>query len=323
MDAHSVDDGLRVGPRVDSRVSQDVDEITAGLSGVQAEIWVAERPSGAAWELLNMDVSGLQLMYGRMAGSFCARAGVHDGSLLVALKLDAGHRWNLQGRPFTEHEITIVGPGTEYTLRTAAPGEWAILRLDALEIEERIMELSDGARAHIRDSLRVWRPRAEALQHLRCGLYRLIQSTATDEKASCMNDLGAALRAEVLDGVAGAMVRCDAPPHGNVTRVVQRAMSYLDAHRGRPVYVSDLCVASACSERALRRAFHAIYDMSPIDFVRTRKLNLVRRALLEGRCKSVTEAAMLHGFFDFGRFAGAYRNLFGELPSMTAERAAH
>jgi AraC family ethanolamine operon transcriptional activator len=51
-------------------------------------------------------------------------------------------------------------------------------------------------------------------------------------------------------------------------------------------------------------------------------MNVVRRALslADPTAKTVTEIANDHGFAELGRFAGAYRNLFGEAPSMTLRR---
>ena len=40
--------------RVQTHAFSDVDDVAAALSDVQARMWVADRPSGAAWELLEV-----------------------------------------------------------------------------------------------------------------------------------------------------------------------------------------------------------------------------------------------------------------------------
>ena len=59
--------------------------------------------------------------------------------------------------------------------------------------------------------------------------------------------------------------------------------------------------------------------MSPGQYERLRRLNLVRTALrrADPETASVTEIAKQHGFSELGRFAVAYRLLFGEAPSIT------
>ena len=63
--------------------------------------------------------------------------------------------------------------------------------------------------------------------------------------------------------------------------------------------------------------------MTPLQFLRLRRLHAVRRELLVAhRDKDVTvnEIAFAHGFYELGRFAGYYKQEFGELPSATLQR---
>jgi len=52
-------------------------------------------------------------------------------------------------------------------------------------------------------------------------------------------------------------------------------------------------------------------------------MHLTRRALLlaDPTAATVTEIATAHAFWELGRFAVAYRALFGESPSVTLRRA--
>ena len=55
------------------------------------------------------------------------------------------------------------------------------------------------------------------------------------------------------------------------------------------------------------------------------RLQGVRRALRNQRAKdtTVTSVATGYGFYELGRFAGAYKELFGEVPSETLRGAAN
>jgi AraC-like DNA-binding protein len=59
--------------------------------------------------------------------------------------------------------------------------------------------------------------------------------------------------------------------------------------------------------------------MSPKRYLLLRRMHLARRALRDGAptATTVTEIATRYGFWQFGRFAGQYRSLYGELPSVT------
>ena len=83
-----------------------------------------------------------------------------------------------------------------------------------------------------------------------------------------------------------------------------------------------LCAAIGVPERTLRICCEEFLGRSPLDYARMRRLNLARAALSKADhgIASVAKIARVHGFSEPGRFAVAYRALFGESPSATLMR---
>ena len=87
--------------------------------------------------------------------------------------------------------------------------------------------------------------------------------------------------------------------------------------------ISDLARQNGVPERTLRTAFQRCYGFSPVEYLRIHRLHRARQRL-RASCPdetTVTEIGFGQGFWDLGRFAGAYRQLFGELPSETLRKS--
>jgi transcriptional regulator GlxA family with amidase domain len=73
------------------------------------------------------------------------------------------------------------------------------------------------------------------------------------------------------------------------------------------------------SGRMLRSACQQQLGVSPNHYVMLRRMRSARRALLKADPETtrVTDIATEHGFWELGRFAVNYRQVFGESPSAT------
>jgi AraC-like DNA-binding protein len=104
--------------------------------------------------------------------------------------------------------------------------------------------------------------------------------------------------------------------------IIGRFEEFLEANFDRPLYLTEICAAIGVAERTLRAACEEHLGMGPIRFLSLRRMHLVRRALRQAdpSTVTVTRLATDHGFWELGRFAVAYRVLFGESPSESLRR---
>jgi len=135
------------------------------------------------------------------------------------------------------------------------------------------------------------------------------------------------LRRALLDGVLTALAQAggDGPLRQgflNAARIIRLSEDYLDGGARPGVRIDELCHALSISRRTLYRAFHDLLDVSPKAYLRLKNLSAARGRLLEAadRPTTVTQVALDHGFWELGRFSGAYRTMFGETPSETLRR---
>ena len=101
--------------------------------------------------------------------------------------------------------------------------------------------------------------------------------------------------------------------------IVERVDAFLRENLGELVTIAELSRVAGVSERTLRAAFHDVVGVSPKQHVIRQRLQAARAALraAEPGTTTVTDVAMSYGFLELGRFAGRYRDTFGEAPSRT------
>ncbi|WP_037078427.1 helix-turn-helix domain-containing protein [Neorhizobium vignae] len=117
------------------------------------------------------------------------------------------------------------------------------------------------------------------------------------------------------------------PEHGDFARetratIVRRAEAWLDNEPPETVHVVDLCRALGLPLRSVQRAFHETLGIGPAHYLMRYRLHAVRRTLLQcdPAATKVSDVALDHGFWELGRFAGIYRQTYGERPSETLRR---
>jgi AraC-like DNA-binding protein len=102
-------------------------------------------------------------------------------------------------------------------------------------------------------------------------------------------------------------------------RPVKRALDAMHAEPWRQFSAADLAAIAGVGVRVLQEAFRQHLGMSPLAYLRRLRLDGVRAELIRADPweVNVSEVAYRWGFTHLGRFAGAYRARFGELPSHT------
>ena len=101
--------------------------------------------------------------------------------------------------------------------------------------------------------------------------------------------------------------------------IMRRFRQLLETYRDDILFLPQICEMIGVSERTLRRCCQEQIGMGPMRFLLLRRMHLVRRALRQAdpATETVTSIATRFGFWELGRFAGSYRDLFAEPPSAT------
>ena len=134
-------------------------------------------------------------------------------------------------------------------------------------------------------------------------------------------EVARALEQELIYALVTCLVRGEvvgkAPAQRRHARIMTRFAELLTSDPASPMPMPELCRALGVSERGFRMCCVEFLGMSPNLYLRLRRLHAARAELryADPETSCVAEIARRHGFSQVGRFATAYRRLFGEKPS--------
>ena len=252
------------------------------------------------------------------SGTIAEGATRDDGTNLFYL--NAGHCL-ANGHLLVPGAIFVLPPGAEFLLSAEGGQEWAsvflphdVARSIGLDLDARsarVLELGATGRhvASLVERIVTSATRAPAVLSERASLVSLTEDLVT----TC-----ASLREEERVAALPRRGRRAQVDLGTFRLALDRIADASDL----AVTLQDLVEATGLPERTLRATFQKFVGVSPRRYLQIQRLHRARGMLSDRdrTPKTVTEVATTLGLWDFGRFAGRYRDLFGESPSHTLRR---
>jgi AraC-like DNA-binding protein len=242
---------------------------------------------------------------------------------LVQFPLSGSFDLEIDGREFSIQtgSAAVISP-LQRVRRSGHPGRTLVFRLPV-----------DLVRSHV--EARTGRVRRSPLVfHTRIGdaaellSYALLVVEAIDRGAAKSgNDVAAVLEEGFTSLLLGLQ------PHNQSGMLfrsrmtsrwgrMQAVVEHIDAHLGRRLTVAQLARVARCSVRSLQSMFIEFFGMSPMEYVRGRRLSLARNLLQQASPGvGVSEIGNRVGLTHGPRFAAMYRARYGESPSATFRHA--
>lgn len=105
--------------------------------------------------------------------------------------------------------------------------------------------------------------------------------------------------------------------------IVNRVRDLTLTSYGYPLTIGELCTTLRISRRTLNHAFARVLGITPVAYMRNLRLHRVRAELQSSpyQISTIANIASKWGFWHMSLFSRYYRELFGECPNETLERA--
>ena len=274
-------------------------------------------PFGARLGIFDTGICGVQFTWNRE--ETVARATAHEDRFYLLIGPAEPRPWTCLGAPMGPWSVGLYPGGSSNVIRMPSDLELVMLSIepDAIRRAADDLALDDLKLATSAPAILPAAPLPVAsIRRFLRHFPRMLHNTPAD---------GSQLKFWMDRTLPRLTARLLAAEHSSATddrissrlRILNRVEGFLEANTDAPIYIADLCVAAGVSERTLVNVFQQCFGLSPIRYLRVRRLHQVRRALRtsDPGTTSVSEIASLFGFWHFGRFAADFKTLFGQTPS--------
>jgi len=306
------------------RTFNDPDEYEASIRGARTEFTITGRGRFNA-KLIRIDLHRLWM---QQYSDNLARVGHFaniDGRAVISFRTIPGPSLRTGGIDVGQSNIILRRGAQSYFQRSEGPVCFGAMSLPVEEMTAVGSTIVGYEMTLPRDAMTVT-PRPAALKKLRqlyAATVRLAEhAPEVIAHPEAARGLEQALIGTIADCLVVKELKDDRLARRHHASIIRRFRAAVEEKPDQALFIPELCTAIGVSQRTLRVCCQEQLGMSPKRYLLTRRMHMTRRALRESSTieTTVTEIATRFGFWQFGRFAGEYKVLFGESPSVTLAR---
>jgi AraC family ethanolamine operon transcriptional activator len=285
------------------------------------------KPGCGNWRIARQALGRIVMQSGATGGATVSDGIAQPGSFVFLLQgFDPARPVFLNGRVIAGNDVAVLPPGKPFALACRGPHRWMSLSVPPEALKEAGFSPAQLHQLEMTPSpVDAPSPARRQLAAAVIDAIDLVRSNPVSSRVDRFSDV----ERDLLANLFAALGSGDSPTHAiscksscNLDRINLRALAFIRSRHDLDLNVEHLCRAIGVAERSLLRAFHRFFGIGPTRYLKLRRLNQVHRALQACECTETTVTGVMTtcGVTEFGRFAGAYRALFGEAPSETLRR---
>jgi len=306
------------------RITPGYDELGDLFAGADIEFIRLSGDTVGSAEIVTVELPGLGFETGRWSWANLTRGSSSHRHTVFEMVLEPHDTFYHHVRA-TPGAVYAHGPNSEILDTSPPQTEFVVVSIETEQLEGSAEILDSGEVSVTSGAMSVYSGEAAArFQRLALSLVAAARSAGS---AGIPPAVAHRLRDDLIVAALGMMDRSESPAETTLARhlsaleIVTACDDYASARRYRGITSLDLSRVAGYSERRVRAAFKEITGVSPMRFIQSRALHEVRRDLLTVAVPTVTDAALIWGFTELGRFSRKYWSQFGELPSETLKTA--
>ncbi|WP_175716708.1 helix-turn-helix domain-containing protein [Burkholderia anthina] len=228
----------------------------------------------------------------------------------------------IQGRTVEQSSLLTLRGGEEFVAHLPCNTEVLAFTIDrSLTTDHELDELANLPDRLLKQPVHPITPLR--YRNALAGLERVLVQALDSDSLMTRDAFDERMLAHSIVGILLDLVQSDEsragvrPPASTQSYIVSRSQEIARESDVVPTVI-DLCDHLRISRRTLQYSFQNVVGTTPMAYLRTIRLNAVRRFLMTTpETIRIGDAAAQFGFYHFGRFSAYYQQHFHELPSQT------
>jgi AraC family ethanolamine operon transcriptional activator len=299
----------------------DFDDFVSNVRDVDSSMML-HNVTRHSWKIAQVILPTIELQVGHLGSGNIIEGQSWQNGYLIYLPINQRCSYLVNGEFLDKFSFMVLEPGSEFCLSSQAQHDWCSIFVPSNKL------IHGGAREKTRT--RITTPSAQLAKQF-LNLMQSIMNTASNYSkfesspaAKYATEKMLEVATLIIEQPQTAKLEQKGRPKFSRQEIIIRSQDFLKKSYGRPVLISEWAVTVQVSERTLRNVFKDYFQISPHRYLQIRQAHQVYRALRAAEAEEVlvSDVLLLHGVFDFGRFASLYQQMFGELPSKTLAKKA-
>jgi AraC-like DNA-binding protein len=297
------------------------DDYRAGIAGASLDLVLTGHGDFKA-RLTWVRLADLHLYRGQENVQRIAYVSLESARTFVSFPMTAplSSVWN--GVELKDGDIVLHSRGERAHQWTKGPSQWALVSFPPGQLPHYCKMLAELDLIE-RPVGRIVRPATRAAVQLRRLHSRACRLAETKPEIFIHREAARAAEQELILALVECLSTADVDRPSSIrqqhTDIMTRFENALRIDLEKQPSLPELCAIIGVPERTLRDCCVKFLGVSPGQYIRLKRLNLVRAELrrADPATTSVAQIARRYRFSELGRFAAVYRRIFGEFPSVT------
>ncbi|PHS39389.1 MAG: hypothetical protein COB07_06440 [Sulfurovum sp.] len=261
----------------------------------------------------------IQLMRTPYSHGVLLRGDFPKGTVLIAFVVTKADI-SFQNKLAVHHQIKILRSGDEIDFLCTGESETFVLSVkEGFFTKAYYSYFNEDFNSHTKNKEFYIEP--ESFSHFVKGIENWMSYLMKDHTTLPIDTYYPKIESEILHHVF-SYIYLEENAKRKQTFHIKNVRDLLHQSIEESISIPHITTELSISERTLHHSFKAQYGVTPKKYLLALRMHAIKQELIlaDPRTEHISSVALRYNFYNMSTFTAAYKNMFGELPSLTLQR---